>query len=43
MSVYAISMWQVPDTTDFPLQPGESIITRRWQATIKSRTELIRR
>jgi hypothetical protein len=24
--VYAISMWQVPDTTDFPLQPGESII-----------------
>ena len=24
--VYAISMWQVPDTTDFPLRPGESII-----------------
>ncbi len=24
--VYALQIWQVPDTTDFPLQPGESII-----------------
>ena len=24
--VYALHIWQVPDTTDFPLQPGESII-----------------
>lgn len=24
--VYALQIWQVPDTADFPLQPGESII-----------------
>lgn len=24
--VYALQIWQVPDTTDFPLNPGESII-----------------
>lgn len=24
--VYAINIWQVPDTTDFPLNPGESIV-----------------